>query len=92
MLFACVTHSNDGQARSLRTEPDEIASNCMGAADRHDHDSLCSEISPMATGQRLECHLITDPLDQHDSPGRLRPCKSRSRCLNRRIRTTDTAV
>jgi hypothetical protein len=46
----------------------------------------------MATGQRLECHLIADPLDQHDSPGRLRPCKSRSRCLNRRIRTTDTAV
>lgn len=50
MLFACVTHSDDGRARRLRTEPDEIVSNCMGTADRHDHDSLCSEISPMATG------------------------------------------
>ena len=91
-LFGRVTHPDDGQARSLATEPGEIASNGVGAADRHNHDSLGLEIAPLSTGQRLECQLIADPLDQYDGLGRLRPGQGRSRCPDRCIRTTDPAV
>lgn len=92
LLFAGVTQANDVEVGPLRAEPEEMASNCLGPADGHDDDSLCSEVSPPATGQRFECNLIADPLDQHDNPSRFRPRNCGSRRLNRRIRTADVAI
>lgn len=56
---------------------------------RPEAQASIAKISPPAIGERFEGNLITDPLDQHHGPGRLRPHKSCSCCLDRRIRTTD---
>ena len=64
--FASIAQPGNGEARALWAEPNEMARNCVGAADRYDHDALRGQIPPMEAGERLECDLIADAFDQYD--------------------------
>ncbi len=91
-FFAGVAHPRDPKVLSSRAEFAENARYGLGPSDRDDHDPLCRKISPLTPGQRFECHLVADPLDQHDRPGGLRPGKGGDGGLDRSVGSTWVAM
>src|SRR5205807_8097213 len=67
-LLPGVAEAGQPDVEPARAEPLQEPGDVRGTPHRHDGDALGDQVPPPAPGQRRECELVADALDEHDGP------------------------